>query len=557
MGLPDLIKGVCVLALLAAAPSVQADAEIRTAGIASNDKTGAAVPPKSVDVGASSIGSITINNGSIFDLEDPAEDKVLYRFANRAHVTTRPDVIEAQLLFESGDEFSPQVLAESERLLRANRYLQDVSITPVLLDDGVVDIEVTTTDVWTLIPKLDIARSGGENKSAFGIKEMNLLGTGIAVEIQHRSDVDRDSTSLRLINKNIGHSRYAVSTRLASNSDGHNAFLQLGKPFYSLNSRDAKGLRLINNDQVESFYDRGERLSDFRHEARQLDVFLGWSKGLHNGWTKRLSAGLAYDDHEFSATTNTDYPSLLVPENRSLVYPFVSVEWLQDKYEKASNYEQINIIEDRFLGTRISGRLGLASADAGSDRDAWILRAAVQKGFGSTSKNSLLLAAGLDTRLEAGSFENLSLGLSAKFYRRQSEHRLLYVSLAGTYGHRLDLDQHLLLGGDSGLRGYPLRYQAGDKKALITVEQRFFTEWYPFRLFHVGGAVFFDAGRAWGETPLQSSQNDWLRDVGFGLRLGQTRSGLGRMTHIDVAFPLDGDQDIADVQFLISTRKSF
>ena len=429
MGLPDLIKGVCVLALLAAAPSAQADAEFRTGGIASSDKAGAAVPPQSIDVGASSIGSITINNGSIFDLEDPAEDKALYRFANRTHVTTRSDVIEAQLLFHSGDEFSPQALAESERLLRANRYLQDVSITPVLLDDGVVDIEVTTTDVWTLIPKLDIARSGGENKSAFGIKEMNLLGSGIAVEIQHKSDVDRDSTSLRLINKNIGRSRYAVSTRLASNSDGHNAYLQLGKPFYSLNSRDAKGLTLLNNDQVESFYDRGERLSDFRHEAQQLDVFMGWSKGLHNGWTKRFSAGLAYDDHEFSASANTDYPALLVPENRSLVYPFVSVEWLQDKYEKASNYEQINITEDRFLGTRISGRLGLASADAGSDRDAWILKAAAQKGFGSTSKNSLLLAAGLDTRLEAGSFENLSLGLSAKYYRRQSEHRLLYVSL--------------------------------------------------------------------------------------------------------------------------------
>jgi len=29
------------------------------------------------------------------------------------------------------------------------------------------------------------------------------------------------------------------------------------------------------------------------------------------------------------------------------------------------------------------------------------------------------------------------------------------------------------------------------------------------------------------------------------------------MTHIDVAFPLDGGQKIADVQFLIATRKSF
>ena len=29
------------------------------------------------------------------------------------------------------------------------------------------------------------------------------------------------------------------------------------------------------------------------------------------------------------------------------------------------------------------------------------------------------------------------------------------------------------------------------------------------------------------------------------------------MIHIDVAFPLDGEADIDDVQFLLSTRKSF
>jgi len=505
----------------------------------------------------SSIGSITIKNGSIFDLEDPEEDKALYRFANRAHITTRPEVIKAQLLFEPGDEFSPQTLAESERLLRANRYLQEVSIQPVLQADGVVDIEVSTTDVWTLIPKLDIARSGGENKSAFGIKEMNLLGTGIAVELQHKSDVDRDSTSLRVINKNIGRSRYAISTRLAENSDGHNVYLQLGKPFYSLNSRDANGLVLRNDDQIESFYDRGEQLSDFRHKARRLDLQKGWSKGLHDGWTKRFVAGLTYDDHEFSSAGDTSYPSLFVPENRTLVYPYVGFEWLQDKYEKTSNHEQISITEDRFLGSRLRGRLGFASANAGSDRDAWILEATAQTGFGDSKTSSLLLAANLESRVETGDVRNLILDLSASYHRRQSEHRLLYINLSAVYGQDLDLERHQVLGGETGLRGYPLRYQAGDKQALLTIEQRFFTSWYPFRLFHVGGAVFFDAGRAWGDTPLGASNNDWLRDVGFGLRLGQTRSGLGRMTHIDVAFPLDGNDDIADVQFLISTRKSF
>jgi len=538
-----------VLPILLAFQPVNADSATELASVA--------VSSSLAKMSGAPIRTITIENGSIFDLDDPAENKALYRFANRTHVTTRADVIEAQLLFEPGDEFSVQKINESERLLRTNRYIQEASIEPVLTESGSVDINVTTSDVWTLVPKLDISRSGGENKSSIGVKEMNLLGTGMAVEVQFKSDVDRDSTSVRFIDRNIGHSRYAISTRLADNSDGHHRYLQFGKPFYSLDSRDANGISALDIDQIDSFYDRGEQLSDYRHQARQFDLLTGWSKGLRNGWAKRFSAGLAFEDHEFSSAPGAESRSTLVPDNRRLVYPFVGVDWLQDRFEKASNLDQINRTEDRFLGTRVSARLGLASADAGSDRDAWILNAAAQKGFGSSAKNSLLLGANFDTRVESGDFQNLTLDVSARYFRRQSEHRLLYVGLTGTFGQDLDMDQLLLLGGETGLRGYPLRYQSGDKQALLTVEQRFFSDWYPFRLVHVGGAVFFDVGRAWGESPVSSLENEWLRDVGFGLRLGNTRSGLGRMTHIDVAFPLDGDSDISDLQFLVSTKKSF
>ena len=134
---------------------------------------------------------------------------------------------------------------------------------------------------------------------------------------------------------------------------------------------------------------------------------------------------------------------------------------------------------------------------------------------------------------------------------------MLFASLGATIGSDLDLDQQIWLGGDNGLRGYPIRYQNGDRRVLLTLEQRFFTDWYPFRLFRIGAAVFFDAGRAWSSNKAANESNRILRDVGFGLRIGSTRSGLGRMTHIDVAFPLDGDNTIKDVQFLIQTRKSF
>jgi hemolysin activation/secretion protein len=115
-----------------------------------------------------------------------------------------------------------------------------------------------------------------------------------------------------------------------------------------------------------------------------------------------------------------------------------------------------------------------------------------------------------------------------------------------------------LLGGDNGLRGYPLRYLSGDKSALLTIEQRFFSDWYPFRLFRVGGAIFFDAGRTWGQSPGGSENPGLQTDVGFGLRLGNARSGLARMIHVDLAFPLGSDDDSIDnVQLLIEAKSSF
>ena len=45
--------------------------------------------------------------------------------------------------------------------------------------------------------------------------------------------------------------------------------------------------------------------------------------------------------------------------------------------------------------------------------------------------------------------------------------------------------------------------------------------------------------------------------MGFGLRLGNARSGLGNVIHVDLAFPLDGDSSIQKVQFLVQTEARF
>ncbi len=557
-GTPRNIALLC--GLLVALQPVHAAADSlsdSSAGGFSSGGSSALLAPALLEASGARIGTVTITNGSIFDLENPDENKALYKLANHLHVTTRPGVIEQQLLFAEGEPFSAQSLAESERILRANRYLQEVSVQPVRQENGVVDIDVTTSDVWTLMPKFKLSRSGGANNAAIGAKEMNLLGTGIAIEALYESNVDRDSWVLKLKDRNLFNSWYGLQLNLTESDDGYSRALELGKPFYSLDSRAAQGISLMSKDSIETFYERGDIAAEYRDQAKAYELYRGWSSGLRHGWTRRFTAGLAYDEHRFSTVTGSEYPVSVIPMDRQLLTPFIGFEMVQDRYEKSSNYDQINRVEDCFFGTRLSGRLGVARAGSGSDRDALLLKFGAQTGFGDAQTSSLLLATELGSRLEQGGAQNLQLGVSAKYYKNQSEHRRLYLSLGGTYGYNLDLDQFLVLGGDTGMRGYPLRFQTGDKSLLFTVEQRYFTDWYPFRLFHVGGALFFDIGRTWGNSPVADSSKELLSDVGFGLRLGSSRSGLGRVIHVDLAFPLSNSSDIDGVQFLVSTRKSF
>lgn len=549
---------LCLSTLLLLMPlSVLADSARDSTTDAPGNEQAVLLVPALLDAQGLVIGEVTINNGNIFDLENPDEDKRLYRLANKLHTTTRPYVIRQQLLFKSGDDYVSQELEESERILRSNRYIEEAVIRPVRVADGVVDIDVKTTDNWTLNPKISFGHGGGESQGGVGLSETNLFGTGIQISVDYKYNVDRNSTAFRFADRHLGDSWYGIEAAYANNSDGHTQLLSFDKPFYSLDVTRAGGVFFFDDDRIEPVYDRGELFAEYRHRSRTHQVFAGWSKGLTEGWTHRYTAGLTFDEHRFSPADASTVPISTLPEDRKLLYPFVGLEFMQDKFEKTENVDEVGRTEDRFLGTRFSARLGYAGTGFGSDRDAWLLGAHVSKGFGSSDATSLLLASDLTSRWESGTAQNLSVAAGGKYYKRQSKHRLFYASLNGFYGHNLDADNQIYLGGDNGLRGYPFRYQTGDKSALFTVEQRFFTDWYPFRLFRVGAAVFFDAGRTWGRSPTSSSNLGLLKDIGFGLRIGNTRSGLFKMTHIDLAFPLDGDSSIDNVQLVIETKDGF
>jgi outer membrane protein assembly factor BamA len=502
------------------------------------------------------IREIILDKRNVFDLSDPAEDKWLYRWANRLHWMTRDSVINTQLLFRPGDPFQQRLLEESERILRANRFLLDASIEPIRYADGSVDIRVTTQDVWSLMPEFSFSRSGGENRIDLGLEETNLLGRGQLLRLKWIDNVDRTSTRLDFQDRNLGNSWVGVFLRLADNSDGHTRFLSVDRPFHSLDARWTAGGQVLGNDQRTAFYSLGDEAAEYRHEREYLSAYGGWSTGLTHGWVRRWSAGIVYDDNLFSQVTNGTLPAL-VPDDRELVYPFLRFEILEDEFRTSSNTNQIGRTEDFYVGARFTASLGWADESFGADRDALVFSAAGNIGFGSLSKTALLMNLRSQGRHEDGDTANGATTLVTRFYHRQSDKRLFFMTLEGTAGHNLDLDNLVELGGDSGLRGYPLRYQTGDSRLLYTIEQRYFTDWYPWRLFRVGGAIFFDVGRTWGDNPVGEEHQGWLKDVGFGFRFAPTRFSTKKVAHLDFAFPLDGDPSIDSVQILLEAKRSF
>ena len=502
------------------------------------------------------IGEVRIRPLEIFDTSAPEEDTALFRLANKLHIRTRESTIADQLLFGSGEPYDGRLLQETARLLRDTRFLYDAHVEPVALRDGVVDIEVVTQDVWTLNPGISFGRKGGESTSGLELEELNLFGTGAQIGIGRTQDVDRSSTLFKYRDRQLGRSWWSLALDYADNSDGERKGLQLDHDFYALDTRWAAGGSFLDDQRIDRRYDRGEVVDEYLVRLKGATVYGGWSKGLIAGQVLRWRAGYTYDDRRFDRLPGSKLPSD-IPDDRKFAYPWISAEWLQDDFREARNRDQIERTEDFAYGWRARGRLGVSAAAFGADRSALVFDGRISRGFTWDGKHSLLTSASLVGRHEDGQFRDLLLEAEARYYRRHSARRLGFVALAVAVGHELDADRQVLLGGDNGLRGYPLRYQGGEGRWLLTVEQRFYSNWYPFRLVHVGGAVFADAGAAFGANPYGSEDRDVLADVGFGLRLGNSRSGLGNVLHIDVAFPLNADRSIKSVQLLVETKRTF
>lgn len=511
------------------------------------------------------IANVIVMPLPIFDESNPRENLWLYRTANKLHIDTSPGVISQQLLFTQGDRVSTSKLSESERILRASKYLFDAAIVPIAQCNDGVDLLVLTREVWTLEPQVSFSQSGGNSKSSAGISDDNILGTGNRASLSYKSDADRDSITAAYKNENVFGTRWQIRSEYADTSDGATHKLSLARPFYSLDTRWATGFSTERSDLnqeihiPDSYAGFDDDTHDFQHEYARDDIYVGFSQGLQHGFTRRWSVGVTTEEHHFSSAQGMTVTAM----ERERVYPWFEYQWVEDRFTTLENLYQIHRTEDVPLGINLRTRIGYAPArwdtyTAYGEQAQWVydIEALDTLSDGRHHLFQLSMLINGAWLVPDDRAQNVLTSTRAEYHGLDSPYRRWYAKLQFDYGKDLTPDQFMTLGGEDTLRGYPRDLYYADQRTLLTLERRYFSDIHLFNLIRLGGAAFIDAGKS--RLSVDADEDSpWLADAGLGLRLSSSKSSSGMIIHFDLAFPLVDRSRYDSYQWTVTTKETF
>jgi len=517
------------------------------------------VPVLLIPDGAS-IANVRITSQPIFDTDDPDQDGWFQRAVNVANVPTREGAIASQLVFSEGDRYEPSRLQESERVLRDKDYLVDAWVRPYRVCGDQVDVAVVTRDTWTLLPTVGFSRSGGENTTHLGLSDDNFLGTGKALSLSRSSDEARTEYGLEYFDPNILGSRWQTRLNYVDSSDGLERGFELERPFYRRAAPWSAGIRLRDGRREEDRYFGGDAVSTFGRELEEASLHTGVTLSSTSASDRRLLAGYRYRQDRFRELDGETAP-VPFPQDRTLSYPWLGFSYEQNYFHETINLTNIQRVEDVRDGILFRTEVGYSRRDLGATSDQLVLDTVFSNSLVATDTQFAEFEVHQEGRydLDNNRFESLRVHLDTEyFYGGGHQATGWYTRAWLSSAKNLTADEQLTLGGDNGLRGYPLRYQQGNQRGLFTLEKRYFSDLHPFHLFRLGGVAFFDAGRAWFRDGRENGPDTGvLRNLGVGLRASSSRFEVSRMLHLDLAFPLDGDDDVAEVQMLIRGKSHF
>lgn len=485
------------------------------------------------------IGEVRIRSLDVFSPEEAAGGW-FYRAANAIHMETRTDAIRQFLLFQPGDPLDLYLLEQTERNLRALRFIKSASVTSGPPHDGVVDIDVVTQDSWTLDPGGSFGGKGGQTTWSLALRERNFLGTGKEVSLTYDKEPERTNRSVQYRDPALFGAYWTVDLTYANNTDGGQERALVQKPFVSFSDRFATTV-LYNNLRLEqNIYGGGEAISRYALRRTEGRVFSARAIEAGDTHAQRLGIGLEYVDDRFRSTSV--YPLRIVPDNHSFRYVSLFYQEERNDFLKLNYVNRDLRYEDFNLGATYFAYAAVSPRAFGAPHTSFLVRGGVSGGLRLGALSFVLGQVGFQSRFDGG-VRNAILSATLGFVKKWETATLQTTvsRLQFDRGWYLDREIQFFADGSTGLRGYRLYAFDGDKRLIWNLEHRVFSGKEILQLLSPGLAVFFDTGLAAPRgAPLRLA--DFKSDIGIGLRFGVARAAGNNILRLDLAYALSSDQ---------------
>mgnify|MGYP003489847899 FL=1 len=303
------------------------------------------------------------------------------RSGNRIHIKTKNLAIRNLLLIQKNKPLDSLLVKESERLIRMQRYISRVDITPQLIpkNQDSVDIFIRVLDSWSIIPKGSISSS----RSNFELNDRNILGSGHEFnnKFKNRFSDRKSAYSLAYTIPTIKNTFIKTTVSYSIDlEDYYSKSINFDRPFYSAFTKWAGGVYFDQQFRKDSLADSNAVFANQNFKHNSQDLWLGHAFTILKG------------NSESVRTTN------LVVAGR-----FLNVNYLESP---SIEYDPTNFYSDEkfsLIGIGITSRKFIQ--DNYIFNNGIIEDVPIGKIFGITSgyqyKNNILIASGKESKTRA------------------------------------------------------------------------------------------------------------------------------------------------------------
>lgn len=450
-----------------------------------------------------------------------ATESFISKTGNKLHIKTYPSVIRDLLLIKENQVFDSLLVKESERLVRNNKFVSDVSfyIRNSLENADSVDIFIRVLDTWSIIP--DGSFSGG--RLTVGLTDNNFIGFGHKFQNRFTWNTSNSdyafNTGYYVPNIRNSYINAALTYKVEENKD-YNFSLVIDRPFFSPLAKWGAGI-YFSQQFHKDFYLANDTISGLQTvRFNTMDYWAGKSSRIFKGRTEKdRTTNLIYTlrllRNHFLEKPFEEDPTEPVFSNEELFLGGISVSgrrYVQDKY-----IFNFGLTEDVPVGHIIGLTVGFQNRNYNRR-----FYTGVRFSMGNYYSWGYL-----NSNVEYGSFyhakkiEQGAFTVNVRYFtnlieigRWRFRH---FIKPQLTLGVNRLIHDKLTLNDDYGLTGFNSKDLTGTKRLLLTFQTQSYAPWDLIG-FRFGPFLSFSVGML-GNEATGFNKSKVYSQIGFGVQI--------------------------------------